>query len=165
MPFPADAAWDGLKLASEVPGAVLDTNVVLDWLVFAEPTVAALAAAAISQRLRWLATSAMRDELAHVLDRGLAARCGCDTAAMLARWDAHALTREPAPPALGLVCTDRDDQKFIDLAVGARARWLVTRDKAVLKLARRAHALGLSIVTPERWQNEKGGPQAAPLIR
>lgn len=163
VPFPTDVHRGELPLTStEVPAVVLDTNVVLDWLVFAEPTVAALAAAALSRRLRWLTTAAMRDELAHVLNRGLAARRGCDGAAALARWDALALIRAPAPPAHRLVCSDRDDQKFIDLAIDARARWLVTRDKAVLKQARRAQALGLSIVTPERWSHKKGGPQAAP---
>ncbi|WP_369293093.1 PIN domain-containing protein [Klebsiella variicola] len=50
-----------------------------------------------------------------------------------------------------MVCRDQDDQKFIDLALDARARWLVSRDKAVLALAKRARARQLLIVTPERW--------------
>jgi predicted nucleic acid-binding protein len=49
-----------------------------------------------------------------------------------------------------LRCTDPDDQKFIDAAI-VSAQWLISRDRAVLKLARRAAALGLRIVTPERW--------------
>ena len=48
-------------------------------------------------------------------------------------------------------CTDGDDQKFIDLALGHGARWLLSRDRAVLKLARRARPLGLSVLTPETW--------------
>jgi hypothetical protein len=32
-----------------------------------------------------------------------------------------------------------------------RARWLVSRDRAVLKLARRAAASGTAIVTPASW--------------
>jgi len=47
-----------------------------------------------------------------------------------------------------LACTDLSDQKFLDLAHTARADWLVTKDKALLKLARRARALGLQIVEP-----------------
>ncbi|MFT7776961.1 putative toxin-antitoxin system toxin component, PIN family [Roseateles sp.] len=50
-----------------------------------------------------------------------------------------------------LVCRDPDDQKFIDLALAARARWLISRDKAVLALAKRARLRGLAILTPERW--------------
>jgi predicted nucleic acid-binding protein len=34
-------------------------------------------------------------------------------------------------------CEDADDQKFIELAWHARASHLLTRDKALLKLARR----------------------------
>jgi predicted nucleic acid-binding protein len=152
MTFSADAAPGELPLTSGAPGVVLDTNVALDWLVFAEPAVAALAAAVTSGQLRWFATPAMRVELAHVLGRGFATRHGCDPAATLAGWDAHALPQAHAPAARGLVCTDVDDQKFIDLAIEARAHWLVTRDRAVLRLARRARLQGLSILTPERWR-------------
>jgi predicted nucleic acid-binding protein len=57
-------------LTSERPSVVLDTNVVLDWLLFNDPSVAKLAAAVVGGRVRWLATAAMRDELTHVLGRG-----------------------------------------------------------------------------------------------
>jgi len=50
-------------------------------------------------------------------------------------------------------CGDRDDQKFIELAVRAQARLLVSRDKLVLKLARRRELRDqLLIITPERLQ-------------
>jgi hypothetical protein len=35
--------------------------------------------------------------------------------------------------------------------VGAQARWLLSRDRAVLKLARRLRAYGVEVLTPERW--------------
>ena len=50
--------------------------------------------------------------------------------------------------AAPFACSDRDDQKFLDLAYTARADWLVTRDKALLKLARRARRDGLKILAP-----------------
>ena len=37
---------------------------------------------------------------------------------------------------------------FLDLAYTVRADWLVTRDKALLRLARRVRPDGLHIVTP-----------------
>ena len=37
---------------------------------------------------------------------------------------------------------------FVDLAYSVRADWLITKDKALLKLARRARAAGLAIVEP-----------------
>ena len=50
--------------------------------------------------------------------------------------------------AAPFACSDRDDQKFLDLAYTARADWLVTKDKALLKLARRARRDGLKILLP-----------------
>ncbi len=131
-----------------MPRIVLDTNVVLDWLLFGEPAVATLVQAVTQGRLRWVVTAPMRDELAHVLARGLAAARGADVATLLATWDRHAALC-PEPPSQGLLrVTDPDDQKFVDLAMAAGARWLVSRDRAVLKLARRAAAAGVAIVTP-----------------
>jgi len=47
-------------------------------------------------------------------------------------------------------CSDRDDQKFLELARNADAGWLVTSDKALLKMARREKLAGLfRIVTPD----------------
>jgi predicted nucleic acid-binding protein len=129
---------------------VLDTNVVLDWLLFRDPSAAAWSAAVEAGTVRWLATPAMRDELAHVLHRGLAAARAADTGALLARWDALATT-QPEPVPHRLTCGDADDQKFIDLAFAAGARWLVSRDRALLRLARPAAVSGLTIVTPQRW--------------
>jgi predicted nucleic acid-binding protein len=129
----------------------LDTNVVLDWLLFEDPSMRALASAVTSGRVRWLATAAMRDELARVLARGLAAARAADTAALLAAWDAR-VTLQSDSPAQPLRCTDPDDQKFIDLAIAAGARWLVSRDRAVLALARRASPSGLIILGPAQWR-------------
>jgi predicted nucleic acid-binding protein len=145
-PFPGDP---------KAPGIVLDTNVALDWLLFKDPSVAALADAVASGRLQWLATAAMRDELAHVLTRGLAAARRADPHAILETWDAHAFIVVEAP-AQRLQCTDPDDQKFLDLAVAAGARWLVSRDRALLKLHRRAALQGLTIVPPARWRLADG---------
>ncbi|WP_440131005.1 PIN domain-containing protein, partial [Rubrivivax gelatinosus] len=57
---------EGAKGAADV---VLDTNVVLDWLVFDDPATRPLAAALEAGRLRWIATGPMLDELLHVLQR------------------------------------------------------------------------------------------------
>jgi predicted nucleic acid-binding protein len=140
--------------SSAIAGVVIDTNVVLDWLVFRNPGCAPFVQALLAGRLRWLATSAMREELAHVLARGVAAAWNPDHGAVWAAWNEHAMEVPPIAPGGALSrlrCTDADDQKFIDLALGHPARWLLSRDRAVLKLARRSRAHGLDIVTPERW--------------
>ena len=48
-------------------------------------------------------------------------------------------------------CKDRDDQKFLELARDGSADWLVTSDKALLKLARRRKLAHLfRILTPDQ---------------
>jgi len=153
MPIPLHARQGEFPLTSPIPSVVLDTNVVLDWLLFGDPSVAPLAAAIEQRHVRWLATRSMREELSHVLERGLAAARGADPAAVLSGWDAHAANLPQASPQ-ALRCSDADDQKFVDLALGVRARWLVSRDRAVLRLARRAAPLGTLIVIPQRWQSQ-----------
>ena len=138
----------------QTPLIVLDTNVVLDWLVFHDPSSGAFSAAIERRQVRWIATQAMRDELAHVLGRGLAARQEVDQALVLGRWDAFAeVVAEPARlPAHGaLHCSDPDDQQFLDLARARDARWLLSRDRAVLRLARRAARVDLHITVPAYW--------------
>ena len=136
------------------PSLVLDTNVVLDWLVFRHPACVGLTDHLSAGRLRWLVSANFRDELGHVLGRGVAQRYSPDLSMIWSTWDRLGAVVEPAEllgAATRIRCSDPDDQKFIDLALGHRARWLLSRDRAVLKLARRARPHGLDILTPEAW--------------
>lgn len=56
-----------------------------------------------------------------------------------------------AATAIGLPrCKDRDDQKFLELARDSAADWLVTADRALLRLARRERLRGLfRILSPD----------------
>ena len=132
---------------------VLDTNVTLDWLVFENPMVLPLVAAIEQARVQWVACAAMRTELARTLDCDNLARWAPDRARALAVFDAHAVSvPEPEPATLpALRCSDPDDQVFIDLAVAAKARWLLTHDRALLRLARRARAFGVAVMPPRLW--------------
>ena len=138
---------------------VLDTNIVLDWLYFADPRCAALAQAVASGEVCWLACGAMHDELAHVLARGVRVHRPGDVDAVWAGWQRWCETLEriadPVPP--GLRCTDPDDQKFIDFALQVGASALLSRDRAVLKLARRAALHGLRIESATSWSSRVGG--------
>ncbi len=141
--------------STELPAAVLDTQAVLDWLYFRDPSCVPWGAP--GQDWRWLASGPMRDELAHVLARGFGEKWPSSWEHVLAFFDAHACLQAASAPGADLVralrCSDPDDQKFIDLALATGARWLVSRDRAVLKLRRRAWALaGLRIVRPDEWQ-------------
>lgn len=137
-----------------LPAAVIDTQVVMDWLVFRDPGVQVLADAIVGGRLRWLVAPEMRDELRHVLGRGVARRYAPDMALIEGSFDAHAEAVPAAEPSPRLVCRDPDDQKFIDLALACEARWLISRDKALLTLAKRARPRGLLILPPRLWTPE-----------
>lgn len=144
------------------PRVVLDTNVVFDWLVFNNPQVRPWAEAIEAGRLHWVASAAMHDELMHVLGRGVAAAWRPERARIDAHWSRWVHPLEPVDlqgAALRLRCSDSDDQKFIDLALGHGLPWLVTRDRALLKLARRARPLGVTVLRP---QDAPGGLQAGP---
>ena len=131
----------------DVPRIVIDSNAVLDWLYFRDPRCAALAEAVTSRRVQWVASAAMRDEIEHVLARDSLGRRWPDGAASVRegwqRW-ATMLEQTPALAPLALRCSDEDDQKFIDLALATRAVALLSADRAVLRLARRASACRLA---------------------
>lgn len=130
--------------------AILDTNVVLDWLVFEDPSVRPLAAALQSHALCWLATPPMLGELARVLGRRGLERWQPRLAPALAfaRGTCRIVEPLPVPSASKLRCSDPDDQMFIDLALARRVPWLFSRDKALLQLARRARRLGVRVLQP-----------------
>lgn len=131
---------------------VIDTNIVLDLLVFADPHCADLRAAIDGRSLQWLATPAMREELLRVLDypqlQPRLAFHGLATAQVMAAFDARAILC-PAAPKAPCTCKDPDDQKFIDLAVAHRA-CLLSKDKAVLAMRKRLERLGVELNLPVR---------------
>jgi putative PIN family toxin of toxin-antitoxin system len=122
---------------------VLDTNIVLDAFVFDDPASRALKQALASHRMTWLATKAMRDELARVLTYPkIAPRLmfyKVNAAYVMAQFDGQALLVDTAVKA-GVTCRDPDDQKFIDLAVAHKAV-LLSKDRAVLCMRKRLLAL------------------------
>ena len=143
---------------------VIDTNVVLDWLVFADPIGAPLEAALTSGQCRWLCTRAMRDELARVIVRESFSRRVIDSSALLGVYDGLAVDVGTLPllgAAERLRCSDPDDQPFIDLAIAHRVQALLTRDRAVLRLARPASRFNVLIATPQAWLHH-GYPTCLP---
>jgi predicted nucleic acid-binding protein len=141
------------------PRVVLDTNVVLDLLVFGDARARPLHAALQAGHLQALATEATLFELADVLGRPFLAPWGVPAEQVLSTlrgWSPHmaAAGTSPVPPAPR--CRDADDQKFIDLALAAGARWLFSHDRALLALAKRARLRGLDILTPQAWAASQG---------
>lgn len=143
---------------------VIDTQTVLDWQFFANPICQAWPLPGMtSDGWTWMATAAMRAELQAVLGRPWPSRWQASPMAVLDFFDAHArLCPAPGPfgPAQNLRCTDPDDQKFIDLALALAPCQLITRDRALLKLARRAQDRQVLILQPQAWRAPQ--PPAGP---
>ena len=127
---------------------VLDTNVWLDWLVFDDPAVAPLRAAFEAGRLQVLIDAACEEELASVLgyrfygevlpdDKQAACLSECRRIATRV----EVSSGQPLPS-----CRDPDDQKFLQLALGAGVDALITKDAALLSLSHRV--LAFRIVEP-----------------
>jgi predicted nucleic acid-binding protein len=136
----------------EPTAIVLDTNTVLDWLVFKDPVVDALMAHLRAGTIRWFACPSMRVELVRTLGYRKLQRWSPDPVSALLAYDQQITPADEPPRSVGAMrCADADDQVFIDLALARRARWLVSKDRAVLKLARRARAWNLSILPPKDW--------------
>ena len=154
-----DPAAPARATLQPTPCVVLDTNVVLDWLHFDDPRCRALARAIQDGDLQWVVTQAMREELEHVLTRVPFSTRADLGSAILDAWTLRStLQAAPAATASGCRCTDPDDQKFIDLALHlGPATLLISRDRAVLRLARAAARHGVQIVSVGDWT-------AAPLM-
>lgn len=130
---------------------VLDTNIVLDLVVFDDPLARPLRAAIEAGSVTLLADAAGLAELRRVLaypEFKLDDTAQADAYAWYAS-RVETCDAAGAPPSAGLPrCRDPDDQKFLELAWSANAAWLVTKDKALLELARRVAKLGRFSVTP-----------------
>lgn len=133
---------------------VLDTNILLALWIFNDPSVAPLQEALDRGQLVAVRSAATDGEIREVLARpGLFTVTPERQASLLADWAARSTFIEATTP-VAFECRDPLDQKFLELAITAGARWLITRDKKLLKLRRKARPLGLAIVTPEGFSAE-----------
>jgi putative PIN family toxin of toxin-antitoxin system len=132
---------------------VIDTNVCLDLFVFRDPRWASLLAALEGGTVEAVTRADCRDEYLFVLHYPHLPLDDGTRPDAAARFDALIRVVAPDSRAVRLpVCTDRDDQKFLEIARDAGAAILVTKDKALLKLAKRNARDGLfRIMTPEAW--------------
>ncbi len=148
------------------PVIILDTNVCLDLFVFRDPRWAALLGAIEHGVVQVITRSDCRAEWLAVLAYPKLKLDAAMQAACAARFDALICCKDkpeiaPLRPLLPN-CSDRDDQKFLELAFDEKADLVISKDKAVLKLARRNAKAGLfAILSPEAWhQNAARQPEA-----
>ena len=134
---------------------VLDTNVVLDWIAFEDARVQPMVSAIERGALRAATSPACLQELRRALGYAQVKLDPAVQTSAFERYLAHAVLLYPpavaTAPDLPL-CEDPDDQKFLELAWHARASHLVTRDKALLKLARRVAQLHrFTVLAPDAF--------------
>lgn len=141
---------ESLKAA---PRAVLDSNVWIDILVFDDDATRPIRAALERGELHAVIDARCLSELTRVLDYPQFIARAVDKAAALAHVKrlatlapAQAARAEDAPLPK---CKDRDDQKFLELAHAAKVQWLVSKDRALLKLNKRTtRDFGFRIAEP-----------------
>jgi putative PIN family toxin of toxin-antitoxin system len=139
---------------------VIDTNVCLDLFVFHDPRWTALLEALRDRSVEAVTREDCRREWLAVLHyRHLPLD---DQSRPVAAAEFDALIRAfaiadlaPRSEIVLPVCKDKDDQKFLEVARDAGAEVLITKDKALLKLAKRTLRAGLfSIITPDKWPGQ-----------
>ncbi|RJG07969.1 putative toxin-antitoxin system toxin component, PIN family [Noviherbaspirillum cavernae] len=137
---------------------VLDTNVCLDLFVFRDPRWNALLATLRARKIEAVTRSDCRMEWLAVLEYPHLPLDVDSRPRVMLEFD-DLITCIDAPdmrPRMDVrlpLCSDPDDQKFLELARDSAAHVLITKDKALLKLARKTARAGLfDIIRPEAWQ-------------
>lgn len=140
-------------LASAPLRVVLDTNVLVSLYVFADSRFAPLRTKLESGAWQAITNEACFNEFRRVLAYPLFVLSDQEQRTALGAYAGFVSHFTESPPDIVAVlprCADRDDQKFLELARDSSADWLVTADKALLRLARRDKLRGLfRILTPE----------------
>ena len=147
---------------------ILDTNLWLDWFVFAHDAAAPIALlkqlVASNAASVWM-TQPMWDEWVDVLGRvqfkvepERQARILAQTRALV-NW-----VDTPSLPFERIRCADKDDQVFIDAALALKVDCLISKDKHLLRLRARAKKQGVTIVTPEQWVQQFDHAMRAEMV-
>ena len=138
------------------PRLVLDTNVCLDLFVFRDPRCAQLQAALREGAVEAVTRADCRNEWLRVLDYPnlpldeTTKQQATEAFDQLIVCIAPDIRTTPLP-----LCRDKDDQKFLEIARDASAQCLVTKDKALLKLAGKLARSGLFRITrPDAMSGE-----------
>ncbi len=143
---------------------VLDTNVCLDLFVFRDPRWAELHLALRDRTVEAVTRHDCRTEWLIVLNYPHLPLTEESRARTIAEFDSVIACIVPDRDSSEIplpVCRDPDDQKFLELSRDANADVLITKDKALLKLARRTAKAGLfTIMPPDAWATYVRRPPA-----
>lgn len=117
------------------PHLVLDTNVILDLLVFKDPSTEPLRLLLDAQQVDAVRTLASMAELIDVIGRPTFKLSPEEQETIREAWESSSrlledAAIEPAP----FTCRDPDDQVFLDMAYSIRPALLLSKDLRVLEL-------------------------------
>lgn len=139
------------------PRVVLDTNVCLDLFLFRDAGCVALRDALAAGQVQAVTRADCRQEWQRVLEYRSVPIHPPQRPRLREVFDEQVtqLTQGQAYPAHALVlprCGDPDDQMFLELALASGSRWLLSKDRKLLKLDRRTRRAGLfRILRPVDW--------------
>lgn len=121
------------------PVIILDTNILLDILVFDDERAHPLRAALDAKLLDTVATDKTFAELLDVIGREQFSLDKDQQHLIGEQWKSWArIISDNELCQAPWKCKDRDDQVFINLAYSLRPSALISKDKQVLKIAKRA---------------------------
>lgn len=148
----AQCIWSRASFQKPLPSCarwVLDTNVILDLLVFHDKEVHRLDDAITSGALQIVMHPETFAELTDVLSRPYFKVPAEDLEPMLLAWLSRciAITDVLTNEAF---CRDTDDNKFFEVARLSSARVLVTKDKLVWKARKRAKRFECEVIQPQQ---------------
>lgn len=132
---------------------VIDTNVCLDLFVFNDPRWNKLLSGLKDGSIQAVTREDCRQEWLAVLHYPHLPINDNSRKQIIDSFDELISCVSPAKKNLPLPkCSDKDDQKFMEIASDAGVETLITKDKALLKLARKNQKAGyFTITTPEQF--------------
>lgn len=132
---------------------VIDTNVCLDLFVFNDPRWTSLLQGLKDGSIKAITREDCRQEWLAVLHYPHLPINDVSRVQTIIAFDEFINCVAPIKKNILLPkCSDKDDQKFLEIACDGEAETLITKDKALLKLARKIkHAAGFTISTPEQF--------------
>jgi putative PIN family toxin of toxin-antitoxin system len=128
------------------PRLVLDTNVILDLLVFKDPSTEPIRLLLDAKQVDAVRSEASMLELIDVIQRPIFKLSREEQDIILQAWESVTqLLENTAIKAAPFTCRDPDDQVFIDMAYSIRPAFLLSKDLRVLELRVIAKHHGLEI--------------------
>ena len=128
---------------------VLDANIFVSFLLAPSGSIGNLLQLWQNRILQVYITREIYEEVARVTKYSkITSRIPPETRLMLLRLLLHATFKTPQVPALNVIEVDPSDNKYLECALAASARWIITGDKHLLQLKKYQ---GIHIITPRQF--------------